>query len=78
MGISYVERHLAKQLVYNIFITTNHAAFHLWGKESFLKYQVVRNIMTMVAGLRNGFYGSWHFFFCNKNIVLIRFFFVEK
>ena len=30
-----------RQLVYTIFITNNHASFHLWWKENLLKYQKV-------------------------------------
>ena len=30
-----------KQLVYTIFITNNHAPFHLWPKKNFVKYKEV-------------------------------------
>ena len=38
---SYVDLQLVRQLVYTMFITNNHASFHLWGKEYLVKYQKV-------------------------------------
>ena len=33
-----VVRQLVRQLVFNIFITNNHASFHLWGKQNLIKH----------------------------------------
>ena len=38
---SYVDLQLVRQLVYTMFITNNHASFHLWGKEILVKCQKV-------------------------------------
>ena len=38
---SWVVRELMRQLVYTMFITNNHASFHLWREENLLKYQNV-------------------------------------
>ena len=35
-----------KQLVYTMFITYNHASFHLWWEEDLLKYQKSQNIIV--------------------------------
>ena len=43
---SYVDLQLVRQLVYTMFITNNHASFHLWGKEKSVKYQ--KNLKTFV------------------------------
>ena len=32
---------LVRQLLYTMFITNNHASFHLWQKENLVKYQKV-------------------------------------
>ena len=38
---SQVVRQLTRQLVYTVFVTNNHASFHLWWKENLIKYQKV-------------------------------------
>ena len=35
------------QHTYTIFITNNHALFHMWQRENLIKYQKSQNIMTM-------------------------------
>ena len=38
---SWVVPQLVRQLVHTMFITNNHASFHLWWKENLVKYQKV-------------------------------------
>ena len=35
-----------RQLAYIMFITNNHASFHLWQKEN---WQLIKNIMSMIV-----------------------------
>ena len=36
-----------------MFISNNHALFHLWRKENLLKHQKSQNIMKVVAGAQD-------------------------
>ena len=44
-------RQLVRQLVYTIFISNNHASFHLRGRANLVKHQKSQNIMKMIVGL---------------------------
>ena len=38
-----------REFLYTVFITNNHAVFHLWWKENLVKHQKSQNVMTRIV-----------------------------